>query len=172
MFFNTLPHKERKLTPIQYNGSQYYVAKGSAKKRLKSAKLLAQLETMKLSLCKQLENSRYKSDPGVRRLLSKRKVRIEERSLYYAEEIAYSVNKGEFIGICLESEDINTAFFVLLHELAHIMSKRYDHDSEFWTNFKLLIKAADEFGVYKYVSYNKQPTSFCGTKISHMPYKK
>ena len=50
--------------------------------------------------------------------------------------IGYNVNKGYEIGICLKGDDANSAFYVLLHELAHITVSEYDHSTEFWKNFK------------------------------------
>lgn len=41
--------------------------------------------------------------------------------------IGYNVNKGYEIGICLRGDDANSAFYVLLHELAHITVSEYDH---------------------------------------------
>ena len=143
--------------------------------QLKSANLLASLSNKKHKLCDYLEGSdKYNKHYGVNRLLSNRNVKLEELSYEYNNEAAYSINKGERIGICLRKksgdvEDENTMFFVLMHELAHIMSRKYAHDKEFWDNFALLIEAATESGLYKYRDFGKQPTTFCGHSIRHTP---
>jgi hypothetical protein len=165
--------RARNLVPFSLNGKQYYVSdKKSKLKKKKAATVLAELEEVKNKLCMRLGNSKYKHDGGVKRLLAKKDVRIEERSETFAKQVAYSVNKGSFIGICLDTSNMNAMIFVLLHELAHIMCTTYAHNQEFWDNFALLIKAAEEFKMYKHVRYDKKPTTFCGTVISHTPYKK
>lgn len=90
---------------------------------------------------------------------------------------AYTVNKSEQLRICIRSpdspdklEDLNTSMLVLLHELAHIMSRSYGHFNEFKTNFATITNIAVELGLYKYVDYSKNPTVYCKTKITHSPY--
>ena len=147
----------------------------SPKYQMKSANLLASLSTKKNQLCDFLvKNKKYKDHNGVRRLLNNRNVKLEELSYEYNKEAAYSINKGERIGICLRKkngkiENENTMFFVLMHELAHIMSTKYAHDDEFWSNFAVLIKAATECNVYVYRDFGKAPDSYCGHRISHTP---
>lgn len=63
-------------------------------------------------------------------------------------EIAYNVNKGYEIYICLDGRKINAAMYVLLHELAHITVDEYTHSERFWTNFKKLRECAAQIGVY------------------------
>lgn len=91
---------------------------------------------------------------------------------------AYTVNKSEQIRICIRDrsdnethfEDHNTSMFVLLHELAHIMSKTYGHGIEFKRNFGSITKIAESLGVYHPVDYTKQPTNYCGTDITNNAY--
>ena len=65
--------------------------------------------------------------------------------------VAYSVNKGEELSICLREKetekfmDQNTITFVAIHELAHIMSVDTGHTKEFWTNFKFLLNLLGTF---------------------------
>jgi hypothetical protein len=62
--------------------------------------------------------------------------------------IGYNVNKGYEIGNCLRGDDANSAFYVLLHELAHITVTEYDHSTEFWKNLKDLKQIAVSQGLY------------------------
>jgi len=146
-----------------------------SKLQMKSANLLASLSKKKNKLCDYLaKTEKYTGNYGVRRLLNNKDVKLEELSYEYSKEAAYSINKGERIGICLRKgngtiENENTMFFVLMHELAHIMSRKYAHDEEFWSNFALLIEAATKVGIYKYRDYQSSPSSYCGHKISHTP---
>lgn len=78
--------------------------------------------------------------------------------------IGYNVNKGYEIGICLKGDDANSAFYVLLHELAHITVSEYDHSTDFWKNFKDLKDIASNLGLYD------KPTgavNYCGEVITY-----
>lgn len=158
------------------NNKKYLVRKYPNKKhQIKSADLLAALSKKKNTLCEYLSKTKkYRNHYGVKRLLRNQYVKIEELSYEYNNEAAYSINKGERIGICLRKkngnfENTNTMFFVLMHELAHIMSTKYAHDKEFWDNFALLIQAAQECNVYNYQNYDENPSSYCGHRISYTP---
>ena len=158
------------------NKKKYLVRKyPNTKNQQKSANLLASLSAKKNKLCDYLSRTKkYKHHYGVNRLLRNQYVKLEELSYEYNNEAAYSINKGERIGICLrkkngEYENSNTMFFVLMHELAHIMSRKYAHDTEFWNNFALLIRAATECNIYTYRNYDESPSSYCGHRISHTP---
>jgi hypothetical protein len=90
---------------------------------------------------------------------------------------AYSENKGEKLAFCTTKEkggnnliDENTLTFVALHELSHIATKSIGHTSEFWNNFKFILKEAVPMGVYKAVNYKKKPTKYCSMKITDNPY--
>lgn len=76
--------------------------------------------------------------------------------------IGENVNKGGEIVICIEGDDQNDFFHILLHELAHSSVTEYDHTSKFWENFKELSQLAQDGGFYK-IGVNK---SYCGATIS------
>lgn len=89
---------------------------------------------------------------------------------------SYSINKGEKIVFCLRSRDetnklvdLNIMMFVALHELAHTMTKSIGHTEEFWNNFRILLRNAQNLGIYKRVDYDKNPVDYCGTKITNDP---
>lgn len=90
---------------------------------------------------------------------------------------AYSENKGEKIALCATTKrdggdiiDENTLMFVVLHELAHIMTVSVGHTKEFWDNFKQLIIYAEKVKIYKPVDYSKKTGHYCGTEILDSPY--
>ena len=62
--------------------------------------------------------------------------------------IGSNVNKGYEIYICLDGNDVNSAMYVLLHELAHMSVPEYDHTDKFWKHFEKLKKIAVDGGVY------------------------
>ena len=88
---------------------------------------------------------------------------------------AYSIDKKE-IRICMVDEynnlidDINTSMFVLIHELAHIMTIETGHTPTFWKNMEILLKHAIDCNVYKYVDYTVDAVNYCGSYINHSPY--
>ena len=82
--------------------------------------------------------------------------------------IAYNVNKGYEIYICLEGADgpltetrINTAMHVLIHELSHSTVREYEHSDSFWKNFKDLRKYCQAKGLFDPADLGP----FCGEKI-------
>jgi hypothetical protein len=82
--------------------------------------------------------------------------------------IAYNVNKGYEVYICLDGSDklsdetrINTAMHVLIHELAHSTVREYEHSDSFWKNFKDFKKYCEKAGLYTPGDVGP----FCGEKI-------
>ena len=66
---------------------------------------------------------------------------------------AYVVNKGDEMRLCIRKTDgsfqgFNRIMFVVLHELAHMMSISYGHGSEFQDNFDAIIHVASSIGLY------------------------
>ena len=89
---------------------------------------------------------------------------------------SYSENKGEKIVVCIRDKapphkfvDENTVMFVLLHEMAHLMTTTVGHTPEFWANFKRILHDGVQCGIYTPVNYSKQPTPYCGMTITDSP---
>jgi hypothetical protein len=76
--------------------------------------------------------------------------------------IGLNVNKGYEIYICLDGDDVNSATYVLLHELAHMTVPEYDHSNSFWENFNKLMKIATDNGIYSEVNASK---NYCGDVV-------
>ena len=90
---------------------------------------------------------------------------------------AYAENKGEKIALCATKQkhagkiiDENTLMFVVLHELAHIMTVTINHTSEFWKNFKDIIIYAKKVNIYEPKDYSVSNVTYCGMNIEHNPY--
>jgi len=75
--------------------------------------------------------------------------------------IGSNVNKGYEIYICLDGDDVNSAMYVLIHELAHMSVPEYDHTNHFWTNLSKLKKIAIDAGVYE----KKGTRQYCGDTV-------
>ena len=104
------------------------------------------------------------------------KVEIEESE--NKEGISsYTINKGELMSICVRHKeelskihDMNTMLFVLIHEIAHVMSVTEGHNAEFMKNFKFLLKEAAKQGFYSPVDYSSNNITYCGVKVTNNPY--
>ena len=89
--------------------------------------------------------------------------------------VAYSVNKGEELSICIREKDTekfidnNTIIFVAIHELSHIMTDEIGHTELFWDNMKYLLEKAGSLGIYNKIDYNKYPVMYCGMEIDSTP---
>jgi hypothetical protein len=89
---------------------------------------------------------------------------------------SYSENKGEKIILCIRDKippykfvDENTTMFVLLHEMAHLMTTTVGHTPEFWANFKRILHDAVHCGIYTAVNYTRTPVKYCGMTITDSP---
>ena len=89
--------------------------------------------------------------------------------------VAYSVNKGEELSICIREKDTekfidnNTIIFVAAHELAHIMTDELGHTELFWDNMKYLLEKSSLVSIYKIIDYSKYPVMYCGMEIDSTP---
>jgi hypothetical protein len=116
------------------------------------------------------------NDPRVKVLLERyNRDNIFENDVK-ADSTSYSENKGDKIVICLRDKappyklvDTNTIMFVVLHEMAHLMTTTIGHTPEFWTNFKRLLQDAVSVGVYQAQNYDRTPVQYCGMTISSSP---
>tara|TARA_B110000008_G_scaffold275199_1_gene312239 strand:- start:2505 stop:3092 length:588 start_codon:yes stop_codon:yes gene_type:complete len=156
------------------DGNKYCVRE-TAKLEL-VADLLAKTTGKLLKVVEHLKE-KYPERENVKRLVEgfnpKKIVEILPTSKY----TAYSENKGEKLAFCTTKEkggdhliDENTLTFVALHEISHIATKSVGHSSEFWNNFKFVLKEAASIGIYKPVNYKKKPTKYCSMKITDNPY--
>ncbi len=91
-----------------------------------------------------------KSDlPDELKILKERVAILTGKSDYEnGDNIAFNVNKGYEIHICLDGKKVNGAMYVLLHELAHITVEEYDHSERYWRHFKKLREHAASLGIY------------------------
>lgn len=99
--------------------------------------------------------------------------RLRETSSF-EESIASTINKGHEIRICIRDikgnfEDFNTSMFVLLHELAHVMSVSVGHTDEFYTNFSYIVHLASYLGIYEPQDFAAEPKNYCGVSINTTP---
>lgn len=86
---------------------------------------------------------------------------------------SYVLNKGTAIVFCLRSngtfEDTSTVKFVALHELTHIGTLSYGHETDFWENFKFVLTEARDSGLYVPIDYERHPVRYCGLDLNYNP---
>jgi len=88
---------------------------------------------------------------------------------------SYTIDKGKEMHLCLreksnmELHNINILMFVAIHELAHVLSTSYGHNSEFGENFIFLLEQSIKIGIYNSVDYSKNPEEFCGIDVTSNP---
>jgi len=148
--------------------------KNTDKERLLQ-KVIARIDKLVNTCC--LQGFEY-PDPPRANLMKQRWKKVSVRETNKNDtEIAYVINKDQELRLCLsdpktdKAEEINTAMFVALHEMGHLMSSSYGHNEEFWTNFKLILRKAIQLGIYNYKDYSKAGSSeqYCGLKIHDTP---
>lgn len=118
------------------------------------------------------------NDPPVARFISRFSMDVFVENDMASADTSYSENKGQKIVICLRDKtnapqyplvDQNTIMFVVLHEMAHLMTETIGHTQEFWSNFKRILGDAVQIGIYSPVNYAQKPTPYCGMKITDSP---
>ena len=159
--------------------NQYYLIRneGTLEDKEKTVKLLAKIRIKLIDFCNFLFN-KYKNKSNIERI--KRFFnRLYPDNIIEAPldeyNTSYCINKGQEIAICLRDKhnpsnfhEENTIIYVLLHELAHVMSVNIGHGDEFTANFVFLLKNAIEFKLWKFVDYSKPENhaNYCGILIT------
>jgi len=119
---------------------------------------------------------KYQDDKRVKRLITKFDPNVIRESEDEENSTSFTINKGEEIHLCLRSKDgerdlhdLNLLTFVVIHELAHIMSLTLGHNQEFKDNFKFLLQNATEAKIYYPIDYSEQPNKYCGLTVKNNP---
>ena len=121
---------------------------------------------------------KYPKDERVLRLHRNIQNTVYKETPHKEGESAYTINKGEFINICLRHKkdnkplhSLNTLMFVVIHEMAHVMSVSIGHNAEFMNNFRFLLREADGINInYEPIDYSEENMTYCGVNVSHNPY--
>ena len=124
--------------------------------------------------------SKYTNDKRIKRLVNKiNSVEIEETAEKSNDDnTSFTINKGELISLCIREHtngrpfhDYNSLCFVIIHEMAHIISISEGHNFEFIENFKFLLKEAVSMEYYTPIDYSKNPFLYCGKiKVTNNPF--
>ena len=157
-----------------YNGKTYKIRNDGNKLNNIKADFLAKLDEKARNLVKYMYENKLPSQDVSKRTYNRFKNCSIGETPNGDKSAAYTINKGNGgIYICcltdgkLNSE--NDSFFVILHELAHVMSNSYGHGDEFKENFDYIVKLAVKLDYWKDPKYEEKPVNYCGVKVTSSP---
>jgi hypothetical protein len=151
----------------------FKIRQGSSDIVKKKVEFLKELNDKAHTIVLKMYESEYPDKKISDRLYNRFKNTIINETPENDSSAAYTINKGP-INICIEKKDgsfynINDAFFVILHELAHVMSISYGHGEEFQENFNYIVKFAVKENLWEDKKYEENSTDYCGVKITSSP---
>ena len=144
-----------------------------------AVKVMSEIRGHLVKLCNHYKDTPgLSSDPPIGRFIERFTPDVFVENDMQSKDTSYSENKGQKIVVCLRDKtkspkypviDKNTVMFVMLHEMAHLMTETVGHTQEFWGNFKRILGDAVKLGIYTSVNYAQQPTPYCGMTITDTP---
>jgi len=166
----------RNVVSVQASDGKHYRVQNLPDKQ-EAAERMSQISANLIKIVEHFKDPSFKQDEPYQRLVSNFNPNAIEENDLDADSTSYSENKGEKIVVCLRDKtqkpypliDQNTVMFVLIHEMAHLMTATIGHTPEFWTNFRKLLHECIQLGIYQAVNYNKNPVKYCGMTISDSP---
>lgn len=101
-------------------------------------------------------------------------------------DTSYTLNKGRLLALCIREKDpagigspdvqdihdLDTLWFVTVHELAHLGVDSIGHPPEFWSAFKFLLTECADAGLTPaggWPDYGRAPILYCGLKVDYNP---
>lgn len=168
MFFN-----DTRIEWEAFNGKKYKIKNDNKKLNQTKADFLARIDDKARKITKHM----YDNNLPTKEIASRTYIRykgVGETPQGEKSGAAYTINKGQGgIYICCITKgklnDENDTFFVLLHELAHLMSNSYGHGEEFKTNFNFIVKLAVKLGLWKDPKYEEKSVDYCGVEVTTSP---
>ena len=157
------------------NGKQYKVQEYPNEQE--AANLLGELDKNINTFLNGLKID-FPNDERIKRMSNNLKSTIIEEGQHKEGESAYTINKGELMKICLRKKikdkpfhTLNTLMFVVIHELAHVISISIGHNEEFITNFRFLLREAPKYDIdYEPIDYSENSMEYCGVNVTHNPF--
>ena len=140
---------------------------------LEAANLIAKIRERLVILMEHLEKSYGKNDNRIKQLKNNFRPDKLKEGVTTPGYTSYSINKGEQIVLCLRNNDklvdINTLFFVVLHEFAHLATESIGHTDEFWDNFRWILEESINIGIYIKQDFKVKNEEYCGMTITSSP---
>ena len=167
------------ISVVASDGTAYSVQDLPHKKE--AAEMFAKIQANIRKVIEYYRQEEFTSDKPARLLVDRFNPKSIMENSVTSSDTSYSENKGEKIVLCIRDKtappdypliDLNTAMFVTLHEMAHLMTESLDahkHTREFWANFRRLLEDSSKIGVYTPVNYSHSPVPYCGMMITDSP---
>jgi hypothetical protein len=160
----------REYRGLVYHDRVYVDSSHSALVKTLVAAELREIEKLARTFVADLRRA-YPNDRNVQRLRNW-SGNLRELPMNGEHILASNVNKGEVISVCMLNKQgrlnaRNDIVWVLLHELAHVMTSAYRHDDEFWKHNKFLVEEAVQRKVYTFTRYEDHPKNFCGSVLRY-----
>lgn len=157
---------------IASDGNNYKIYKTDNEEiNKKKAEMLMQINNIAHKIVDHMNNNNLPT----KKVGSKTKQRFKDTiiiEILESEGAAHTIGKTRMT-ICLitngKFNKMNDCIFVILHELAHVMSDSYGHGEEFKQNFNFIIKLAVKLGLWKDAEYEKNNVNYCGVKVTTSP---
>lgn len=166
--------------------AEYFQAKSDKKKYKvqknlenpeEAANIIAILNNNVLKFIAFLEK-KYPNDDRIKKMKKRyHPQNVMEGSPFNKEKsTSYSLSKGEKIVFCVRSgkdpnkfHNTNLLMFVVIHELTHLASSSYGHNTEFKDNFKFLLREAIDNKFYDRIDFQRNNAEYCGMTITSTP---
>lgn len=168
IFFN-----DNRIDYLADNGLTYKIRnEGTEEIKNKKANILSRLDEKSKKIVKHMFDNKLPTEDIANKTNSRFSNSVIGETPSGDKSAAYTQNKGN-IYICLitndKFNDENDAFFVILHELAHVMSDSYGHGEEFKKNFDFIVKLAVKLNLWKPKKYEEDNTDYCGVVVTSSP---
>jgi hypothetical protein len=151
----------------------YNIKKQSPEKDAAALEFLSELQNKVTKLVSYMQENSLPDQFTANRLYNSWAMCQLRETSSFDKSIAMTIDKGTEIRICIRDnnkfEDINTAMFVILHELAHIMSVSVGHTQEFYQHFYYITHLASYLNLYVPENFMDSPKTYCGTTIKTTP---
>jgi hypothetical protein len=160
----------------KYNPDTYYDA--SEKLALINIKLLNFMRYLRNKYIWNKNNNEYRTKLVKRLLKLFNQDNLIENAPEGVVNTSYVEDKGKIFAVCLRErktgkylfQDMDTLFFVALHELSHIANVKWDHGPEYWHDFKIILEEAFQSGLYTPVDYSLNNVNYCGINVTYNPF--
>ena len=156
---------------IKADNNKQYKVQESNNSEIK-ANMLSELDIKIRKIVENMKNNDLPNKEIADRTYSKM-LNIELREIPKNENGAgYTINKSH-IYLCLYNKDTNKlnviddVMFVLLHEVAHIMSLSFGHGEEFKKNFDFIVKLAVKINLWNKKDYSEDNVNICGVNVTN-----
>lgn len=164
--------RENKVKEISEFDNRVYQVNELPDKNL-AANRIAELRE-KIVILQECLNKNFPDDPRTKRLNNRINLDNIKETPINSDYTSFSVNKGEELSFCIRDKgntnkihELNLLVFVMLHELAHVISESIGHGTEFVENFAWIIRQAIKCGIYIKEDFQNNPKMYCGVKITN-----